>query len=100
MAAQRLHAVPLLPSNVCDRCISCWLYSLTVHSQGLKWRLFVKILAAYTLVGYVGCQLAFFTQCHPFKSYWQIAPSPNLKYVHLPALLGLSANVDQLHGPV
>ncbi|KAG9647979.1 hypothetical protein KCU64_g9961, partial [Aureobasidium melanogenum] len=47
-------------------------------TMGLKQQIAVKILAVYTAIGYVACQLAYFLECRPFSSYWQISPSPPL----------------------
>ncbi|THZ71874.1 hypothetical protein D6C84_10139 [Aureobasidium pullulans] len=54
----------------------CTLKLYSRLTMGLKQQVAVKILAVYTAIGWVACQLAYFCECRPFSMYWQIAPSP------------------------
>jgi hypothetical protein len=73
--------------------------------MGLKQQIAVKILAVYTAIGYVACQLAYFLECRPFSSYWQISPSPPLNcmvlfdYAIVQATFNISSDVFMLMIP-
>lgn len=58
---------------------TCMLLLYNRLTMGLRQQMAVKIIAAYVAIGYVACQLAFFCQCIPFHTYWQIVPSPSCK---------------------
>jgi len=58
----------------------CMLIIYTRLTVQLKHQIFVKALAVYVAVGYVGTQLAFFLTCRPFKGYWAMPP-PDREYM-------------------
>lgn len=44
---------------------------ITAGTAHIRW---IKMVAAYVVVGYVAVQIAFFTACRPFKGYWGMPP--------------------------
>lgn len=79
---------------------------LTITSLGVKSNMAVKILAVYAAVGYVACQIAFFTECRPFHAYWQIVPVPNLNcevlwaYAAVQCTFNISSDIAMLFIPL
>ncbi|KAI4719607.1 hypothetical protein E4T48_04081 [Aureobasidium sp. EXF-10727] len=80
----------------------CTLKLYSRLTMGLRQQIAVKILAIYVAIGYVACQLAFFLECRPFTSYWQIAPSPPLNcmvlydYAIVQATFNISSDIFML----
>jgi len=77
-----------------------------VFSLGVKSNWAVKILAVYAAVGYFACQLAFFLECRPFHTYWQIVPIPNLNcevlwaYAAVQCTFNISSDIAMLFIPL
>ncbi|KAL8814589.1 MAG: hypothetical protein Q9223_006197 [Gallowayella weberi] len=48
---------------------------LVSEDQGLKQLKIVNAVALYVIIGFIGVQIALFTNCRPFYGYWSVPPS-------------------------
>jgi hypothetical protein len=53
---------------------ACMLVMYTRLTLGLTTQRLVKYLAAYTALGWLASQIAFFSACRPFQGYWGMPP--------------------------
>lgn len=53
---------------------ACMLVMYTRLTLGLTTQKLVKYLAAYTALGWLASQIAFFAACRPFQGYWGMPP--------------------------
>ncbi|CAO2656833.1 Nn.00g056360.m01.CDS01 [Neocucurbitaria sp. VM-36] len=55
---------------------ACMLFMFARMISGTSYIKWIRIVAAYVIVGWVAVQIAFFTACRPFVGYWGMPP-PN-----------------------
>jgi hypothetical protein len=49
-------------------CMLFMLARMTTGTTHIKW---IKVVAAWVIVGYIAVQIAFWTACRPFSGYWR-----------------------------
>ncbi|KAF2035787.1 hypothetical protein EK21DRAFT_96415 [Setomelanomma holmii] len=55
---------------------ACMLFMFARMTSGTTHMKWIRLIAAWVIVGYVAVQVAFFTACRPFNGYWAVPP-PN-----------------------
>lgn len=55
---------------------ACMLFMFARMISGTSYIKWIRLVAAWVIIGYVAVQIAFFTACRPFKGYWGMPP-PN-----------------------
>ncbi|KAL8798376.1 MAG: hypothetical protein Q9182_006717 [Xanthomendoza sp. 2 TL-2023] len=56
-------------------CKACMLFIYRRLTQGLKQLKIVNAVSVYVIIGFIGVQIALFTNCRPFYGYWSVPPS-------------------------
>lgn len=84
---------------------ACMLFMYARMTQGTRHRRYIKLLAAYVIIGWIAVEITFFTACRPFNGYWRVPPpDPQCTtyehYAIIQAVFNLSSDFGMLIVPI